>query len=280
MKTLFSLVLFAIIVANTFSISSCVKDLPRDNPLDSANHTGTKTNNTNGSTCNVAITIASQNNATSNGGTGSATANPASGGVSPYTYNWTPIGGTNLTASNLPAGSYTITATDNKGCTAVASVTITQPSISAIKKINLSSYQITGQYALGSGGIYTTNTTVNPGDSTFLQINMINAGNVALYGIKINVSSTSSLIQIVPVQGGYYIECNGDITYDSLSVGQIGYAAITNGTFFTADPNSNFYAVNFKVSNSAVAGNKIPFTIQTSDNIGDNWTANFTLTVN
>jgi hypothetical protein len=74
----------------------------------------------------VGITIASQTYPLCNGGVGSATANAATGGTSPYNYNWTPNGGTNLTAA-LSAGNYTITATDAHGCSGTASVSIIQP---------------------------------------------------------------------------------------------------------------------------------------------------------
>ncbi|MCB9283552.1 MAG: T9SS type A sorting domain-containing protein [Lewinellaceae bacterium] len=57
--------------------------------------------------------------------TGSATAG-ASGGSSPYSYAWS-SGANTATATNLPAGSYTVTVSDNKGCTAVNGVSITQP---------------------------------------------------------------------------------------------------------------------------------------------------------
>ncbi len=80
----------------------------------------------------LGITIASHNNVSCNGGTGSATANAATGGISPYTYSWSPSGGTNLTASSLSAGTYTIKVTDNNGCTSTASLTITQPNVLAI----------------------------------------------------------------------------------------------------------------------------------------------------
>ena len=49
---------------------------------------------------------------------GSIVLNP-SGGVAPYTYVWTNGAGTNTTASNLAAGSYTVTITDSKGCSSV-----------------------------------------------------------------------------------------------------------------------------------------------------------------
>lgn len=58
--------------------------------------------------------------------TGSATVVP-SGGIVPYTYNWTLGGGTTATASNLAANTYTVTITDNIACQATRSFTITQP---------------------------------------------------------------------------------------------------------------------------------------------------------
>ena len=59
--------------------------------------------------------------------TGSATANVLSG-TPPYTYIWntTPPQST-ATASNLPAGIYSVTITDDKGCQAVRNAVVTQP---------------------------------------------------------------------------------------------------------------------------------------------------------
>jgi gliding motility-associated-like protein len=56
-----------------------------------------------------------------------ATANP-SGGTAPFTFSWntTPLAQTTQTATGLCAGSYTVTVTDASGCTATASVTITE----------------------------------------------------------------------------------------------------------------------------------------------------------
>ncbi|WP_379092362.1 beta strand repeat-containing protein [Pedobacter sp. UC225_65] len=69
----------------------------------------------------------SQTNIACKGGsTGSATVVP-SGGIAPYTYSWSPSGGTAATASGLAAGTYTVTVTDNIGCTATRSFTINEP---------------------------------------------------------------------------------------------------------------------------------------------------------
>jgi len=59
------------------------------------------------------------------GNNGSATAQ-ASNGTPPYSYNWS-NGQSGATATNLAAGTYTVTASDSGGGTATAMVTITQP---------------------------------------------------------------------------------------------------------------------------------------------------------
>jgi gliding motility-associated-like protein len=74
--------------------------------------------------------ITSANNVTNvscNGGSnGSVTAIPANG-TAPYSYNWSPIAGSNATLGSLPAGTYTCIITDANGCTGTTSATITQP---------------------------------------------------------------------------------------------------------------------------------------------------------
>lgn len=59
------------------------------------------------------------------GFTGSATA-VGNGGTSPYTYLWN-TGANTAAINSLSSGTYTVTVTDNNGCTSTASVTITQP---------------------------------------------------------------------------------------------------------------------------------------------------------
>lgn len=49
------------------------------------------------------------------------------GGTAPYTYVWSPSGGTAATATGLAAGNYTVLITDAKGCTLTKTFTITAP---------------------------------------------------------------------------------------------------------------------------------------------------------
>ncbi|MCL9807205.1 T9SS type A sorting domain-containing protein [Flavobacterium amniphilum] len=87
----------------------------------------TNTNQATLTISNINTSAGSQTNVTCNGGNnGSATITP-SGGIAPYTYSWSPSGGTAATASGLTANSYTVTVTDNIGCTATRNFIITQP---------------------------------------------------------------------------------------------------------------------------------------------------------
>ncbi|TVR78528.1 MAG: PKD domain-containing protein [Chitinophagaceae bacterium] len=50
-----------------------------------------------------------------------------SGGTVPYSYNWSPINVISSELLNVPAGTYYLQVTDNEGCTATDSITLTQP---------------------------------------------------------------------------------------------------------------------------------------------------------
>ncbi|SHH63274.1 T9SS type A sorting domain-containing protein [Flavobacterium defluvii] len=70
-----------------------------------------------------------QTNVSCNAGANGTATVTAAGGTAPYTYSWSPFGGTAATASGLTAGTYTVTVTDANACTATESVTITEPVI-------------------------------------------------------------------------------------------------------------------------------------------------------
>src|SRR5262249_34476060 len=82
---------------------------------------------------------------------GSATVT-AAGGTSAYSYAWSDLQ-TAATATGLAAGTYTVTVTDAKGCTAVTSVTITQPTALIA--------EIIGQTNIGCNGAASGSATVN-----------------------------------------------------------------------------------------------------------------------
>ncbi|WP_291135189.1 SprB repeat-containing protein, partial [Flavobacterium sp. UBA7663] len=69
----------------------------------------------------------SSTNVSCNGGSNGTASVVASGGTAPYSYSWSPSGGTAATATGLTAGAYTCTITDNVGASITRNFTITQP---------------------------------------------------------------------------------------------------------------------------------------------------------
>ena len=126
----------------------------------------------------------------------------ANGGVSPYTYSWSPAGGNASTASTLSADTYTVTITDNHGCTHTVNAIVNEPT-----GINLvmntipltcfgSANGSANVQAVGGSGNYTYHWTPVGGNAN----------------VAVNLSS------------GYYkvsvTDINGCITYDSVFVDQ------------------------------------------------------------
>ncbi len=100
--------------------------------------TSTATVNVAGASTPTATVTASTNILCFGNMTGSATVTPA-GGNGPYTYSWSPGGGTAATENSLGAGTYTVTITDLDGCTATDTVTLTEPPVltSAVTSIDI-----------------------------------------------------------------------------------------------------------------------------------------------
>jgi gliding motility-associated-like protein len=66
-------------------------------------------------------------NVSCNGGSNGSITSAASGGTTPYAYLWSVGGQTTSAVSGLPAGTYSLTVTDAKGCQKTSTYTITQP---------------------------------------------------------------------------------------------------------------------------------------------------------
>jgi len=104
------------------------------------------------------------NNVSCNGGNNGSTSVIAVGGTLPYTYSWTPKGGTSYTASNLPAGTYTVTVTDAHNCPVTSISTISQP---PALTASVSTFNNVSCYGGSNGSAY-INATGGTGSYTYL----------------------------------------------------------------------------------------------------------------
>src|SRR5690606_20161457 len=70
-----------------------------------------------------------QTNVACNGSSNGTATVTVSGGIAPYTYSWSPTGGTSATATGLSAGTYEVTVTDANGCILTETFTITETDV-------------------------------------------------------------------------------------------------------------------------------------------------------
>ncbi|NCO54921.1 MAG: PKD domain-containing protein, partial [Bacteroidetes bacterium] len=111
------------------------------------------------------VTISSIQNVSCFGGNNGQASVTVTGGLAPYTYSWSPYGGSSDTASGLGSGTYIVTVTDANGCQGLA---VTNPEITQPPSISVTTQQVnvfcTGA-ANGSASLTVTGGT--PGYSYF-----------------------------------------------------------------------------------------------------------------
>lgn len=146
------------------------------------------------------ITISSATNVSCFGGADGSAAAVLSGGKAPYLYQWLPSGGSGTTASNLPAGSYTITVTDANGC---KSADTTSPDITEPSEIALSASVISikcygekngGATVLAAGGTPAYTYNWMPGSLSGTTVSNLAAGNYS-----VEVTDTKNCKQSMPI---------------------------------------------------------------------------------
>lgn len=126
------------------------------------------------------------------------------GGTSGYTYNWSNQATTeDLTA--VAAGSYTVTVTDSKGCTATATYTVgSSVGINGIQLVN--KFEVFPNPATSS-----VNVKLALSDNTDVKLEILDingklmiadyAGNVSLYNNQINTSALANGVYVIRLSG-------------------------------------------------------------------------------
>lgn len=149
------------------------------------------------------------------------------GGVPAYTFNWSDPMATGQNPSNLPAGTYTVTVTDQNNCTDVASATINEPTAISASVFNVTNVSCNGYT---DGGIDVDITGGTPpytylwsNNATTEDLSGVGAGNYTLlitdangcpFGVQNTVVTepavlTSSLTKVDPSCSG---AANGSAT--------------------------------------------------------------------
>jgi len=229
----------------------------------------------------LAIASSSHTDVTWYGGNdGSATVS-ATGGIAPYTYSWSPSGGTNATATGLIAGNYTVTVTDVNGCTATESFTIIQPIPLMVQSTSNTNVKCNGGFngtativAIGGNAPYTY--LWSPSGATNATATGLAAG---MHSVLVTDSTGNTITEsftitepgaILPtISHQSDVLCNG---------GNNGTATITvtGGTApFTYTWSNGRVTTNATVSN-LMAGN---YTVQVTDANGCTATAPVSLTI-
>lgn len=163
----------------------------------------------------LAINFTSQINVSCFGGNdASVTASPG-GGTAGYTYSWTPGGATTAGRTNLSAGTYSVTVTDSKGCTATKPVIITQPSllIASTTKTNESCPNLNNGTATASSSGGTSGYTYlwQPGALTGSQITNLSAGTYSVTSVDskgCTATSTTVITEPAPIAVSFSSQTN------------------------------------------------------------------------
>jgi hypothetical protein len=175
-----------------------------------------------------------------------------SGGMTPYSYSWSPGGATTQDLNNLIAGTYTVTVMDANGCIVTRTVTITQPSSAVSASISaqtnadcfggsVGSVTIAGaggvapyQYRLDGGTYQVSGEFTNLAAGEYIVTVKDSNGCVATQ--EVTVSQDVCTFTLTYTEGE-----NGTIAGD---VGQIvNYGA--DGSAVTATPNLGYHFVNW-----------------------------------
>lgn len=174
-----------------------------------------------------------QTNVLCNGGSTGAASVSVSGGTIPYSYTWSPAGGNSASVSSLSNGTYTVSVSDNNGCSLARTVAISQPATlsSTMTHTDVSCHGGTdGRASIAAlGGTMPYSYTWSPTGGNASTASGLAAGNYSVLVRDANLCATSSSVSIAePAQftvtaSSTSVSCNGQSTGS-------GTVAISGGT--------------------------------------------------
>lgn len=170
----------------------------------------------------VPITVTNPTCLSTTGGSLAVTGFGGTGTFADFTYTWAP-NGTGSSISGLGEGTYTVTATDLNGCTAVFDTTLMLPPPPAISSINVTEVKCGDDGAL---------TAVAPTGTGFVWTSLTN-----------NVINNPNQPTITDLTGGTYViqvtDANFCVNRDTIVLDSVPFLAISNSTL--TNPSCNGY---------------------------------------
>ncbi len=197
-----------------------------------------------------------------------------SGGTTPYTYAWSPLGGNGATASDLPAGSYVLTITDSAGCVTQQNYTLDAPNELqlTLNASNTSCGNANGSaQAFVNGGTGVINYTWTPTGTTGNTINNLSAGE---YAVTITDANGCSMRDSIIVSTSTNVSgslTTGDVTCYGDNTGTANITPVAGISPFS-------YAWSNGASTSSINGLSAgDFSVTITDSAGCAQTTSFTI---
>lgn len=148
-----------------------------------------------------------------------------------------------------------------------------------LKELTYSDHQVVLRYPSGSSS-YDEDNVIKPGDHVFLRVEVRNTGKVRVEGVRGYISSSSDLVNIIPIPSGYFLKfTQSSDTNDYIEPPYDGFGTITNGSDYQFADNFNSYAVEFTISESAESGDVVNFSLEIEDSEGISWNDDFSVAV-
>ncbi len=196
----------------------------------------------------VTAMVSSETDATCQGGDNGAATVTASGGQAPYTYSWSPTGGTAASATGLSPGAYDVTVTDYLGCSTIVTVTIGYVHAAPVVNLGADTTICNGSTLTLDAGAGMTSYLWS--DNSTNQTLVVSAAGT--YGVVITDANGCQNSDMITVT---YVQCNAP---------QVGHSY---GTEFSVYPNpahdmlsiaiANVKNENVRVELSDILGNKM-----------------------
>ncbi|HLP18667.1 MAG TPA: T9SS type A sorting domain-containing protein [Chitinophagales bacterium] len=169
---------------------------------------------------------ATATNAACNGGTDGDVDLTVSGGTSPFTYSWD-NSATSQNLTDVAVGTYNVTITDDNGCTATATATVTEPTALALSAV-----------------------TTDPTSGSNGSINLTVAGGTSPYTFDWSNSATTEDLSGVAA-GTYTVtvtDDNGCSTTAAYTLLPVGIATVGQVNMFNVFPNPATNSVQIQIS--------------------------------